>query len=125
MKKLTLNGVEYQLPNADNTAIAQAFLDWAKAKLDKGQSPLDVLRGKIDGFTPEIQAMMVKEALAQERTPLAFNSPEVTALFHTLDGSAELVRLYWSYFQKDLTAEKCWELHQQAIAEFGEDFLTK
>ncbi len=122
MKTITLSGTEYKLPFVSNATVQQGFLNWAGEKLQT--SPLDILREKIAGYPPEVQAMLVKEALHAERTPLSFASPEVQGLLGTPEGAAEIIRLFWQYYQPDLTPEKCWELHTAATEAHGAGYLA-
>lgn len=123
MKTINLNGTEYKLPVVTNTKLQTSFLGWARVKLHGSLSPLSLLRDKLDGLPPEVQIHLAEKALDAERQQLNYSSPEIQGLLATPEGSAEFVRLFWQYYQPDLTPDLTWELHEAAMKQYGEEYV--
>jgi hypothetical protein len=89
-RPLTIAGRTYQvypLTLADLGALQK----WVDGQFP---DPLDALRGKLDGFSPEHQRFLLKDAAEAARKPKPqLGTPEADEMLERVDGLAELLYL--------------------------------
>lgn len=86
---LTIDGKDYPLVRIGLPELTE-FLRWVKAHRP---DPLEAIAPHMNRFSPEIQQVMIKDALAQFYKPITLGSPEFLEAFMTDEGLKELVWL--------------------------------
>lgn len=121
MKTLKLNEKEYKFPSPFDDP--QFLMDFTRVANSRIAKPLDLLLAHIKDIPPEDRKELIKVALAEERKPLDWESPELKHYITTPEGTMEYLLLLWTRHQPGLTFEQVWELHRQAAKEHGELYM--
>jgi hypothetical protein len=102
--------------------VLRAFLDWADKELG---DPLEAVKGKLAGFPPNIQELMVREAIQAAKLRRSVDSPEVQALMQRPEGVMKILALLFQANHPELTDRDVEALFDQAAQEHGENYLER
>lgn len=114
-KTLTIGGKEYKVAELDKQRTDE-LLAWATKKLP---DPIDAIADKIAKFSPRLQEIMIKDAMAAQRKPKALDNPDVQAVLATPEGLEQVLVMTFP----GLSKEEVWDVHRQAVEELGENYL--
>jgi predicted metalloendopeptidase len=117
---LCVDGKDYPLKRIGLPELTQ-FLAWVKKRRP---DPLEQIASRMDLFSPALQQIMMKEALAQFYKPITMASSEYLEAFMTDEGLKELV---WYSVQKTghaISREQC-DKAVDAIQEEGGEGLGR
>lgn len=118
MKVIKLGDKEYRLADID-VAASKKLLEWAKPRLT---DPVQFILKELASLPEHLKAEVLKEHLAMKRQPVTLDSPDMQALLRTPEGSEFVVMLMWQTNNPELSTEQVWELHQQAVDQYGDDY---
>lgn len=93
------------------------FTEFARKVLP---NPLDLIRGKLEGFPPDIQEKLVREAYDRSYRHLSITSPEVTGVLNSYEGMTYLFVLRLQVYQPHITLEEGRQLFLAYLSEAGE-----
>ena len=86
--------------------------------LKNRRSPLDIVKSKLDGLSPEQQEMLLRDALSRESTiPNAISQYEFAAVCDTYEGRSMLFWLMTRSTHPEITREEIDTMFEQATEE--------
>lgn len=119
---ITIEGKQYKLARLTR-GIMKDFANWAKSLLP---NPLDVVAQKLHLFKdfPELQQMMVKEAVKDAKTFGEITSPEVQEIMDSFDGQVKMVTMLLQVHQPEITEDVAFDLAMKFVQEKEEPFRS-
>jgi hypothetical protein len=118
---ITVGEVKYTLSRFDRSILAR-FMHWANTKLP---NPLDVIKDRIKDFPPDLQKVMVREAMDKATCLRSFESPEIQSLIQTVEGAAYLFYLLFQKHHPEVTEAHAEQIYQHCVEEHGEGWVEK
>lgn len=117
--EITVGGKKYKLSRFSRKIVKQ-FIDWAQTVLP---DPLTLVKDKLKDFPPNVQEIIVKDALANARMRRSVNNPEIQALMTTPEGGMKLLSLMFQAHHPNLTDAEVEAIYEQIGLEYGEGYL--
>jgi hypothetical protein len=117
---IEVGGKTYKLSRFTRGILRQ-FMDWAEKQLG---DPLDAIKHKLDGFSPAIQELLVRDAVNASKHRRNIQSPEIQALMQTEEGGIRLLTLLFNKHHPELTEAQVGELFDQCLIEHGQDYFA-
>lgn len=114
-------GKKYTLSRFTRKVLRQ-FLDWADKELG---DPLEQVKAKLAGFPPNIQELMVREAIQSAKLRRSINSPEIQALMSRPEGVMKILALLFQQNHPELSDRDVEAVFDQCAEEHGEGYLER
>lgn len=116
-----IGGKKYKLSRFTRGIVRQ-FMDWADKELG---NPLLEIKDVIQDFPPNVQEIMVKDAMNRKAQRRSFHSPDVQALLSSPEGVMKLLSFLFQQHQPELSDDDVAGLYDLSIAEHGgEEYLS-